>query len=85
VQRGDHLVFAHHAVRNQPIDFMLGTPQDMAMRRQDGVEALALEALERGEIVAHVAIGRCDHRGGPVQDVIARQQQLVFLEQQQQR
>ncbi len=54
----------------------------MSVRGQDELEGLARESLERVDVGAHVAVGRIDHGRRAVENVIAREQQPVFLEQQ---
>jgi len=38
------------------------------------------QLVERSHIVAHIAIGRPNHCGGPCHDMIAREEQLLFLQ-----
>ena len=58
----------------------------MAVRGQDELHVVLLaqgqQGVQRIQIVGHVAIGRVDHCGAAVQDVVAREQQTIFHQQQ---
>src|SRR5690606_2317539 len=56
--------------------------EHVPVRRQDVVDRLLAQPLQRLHVGMHVAVGRADHHGRAVHDVLARAQQPVFLEQQ---
>ncbi|MDT4873592.1 hypothetical protein FQZ97_1088460 [compost metagenome] len=57
--------------------------QHVAVRGQDEVDTVRLaqpvQLVQRFEVGAHVAVGRVDHGGAAVEDVVAREQQAVFF------
>ncbi len=44
--------------------------------------AQGVEPVERVQVVGHVAVGRVDHGGAAVEDVVAAEQQAVFAQEQ---
>ena len=44
--------------------------------------AQGVEPVQRIQVVGHVAVGRVDHRGAAVQDVVAAEEQAIFPQQQ---
>jgi len=51
-----------------------------AVRRPQGRKAARLDAVETGEVVAHVAVGRADHRRRPAHDVVAGEEGVLLMQ-----
>ncbi len=58
----------------------------MAVGREDELHIVLFagrqQCVQRLQVVTHMAVRRVDHRGAAVQDVVAREQQPVFHQQQ---
>ena len=56
------------------------------MRRQNELDLVLFtggaQQVQRGQVIVHVAVGRVDHRGAAVEDVVAAEQQSVFEQHQ---
>ena len=51
-------------------------------RQDEKRGAQGIEPVERVEVVGHVAVGRVDHGGAAVEDVVPAEQQAVFAQDQ---
>ncbi len=79
-QFGQDLALALPAMLGVGVDERGHIRDRRAVRWPEGVEAPRLHLFEAGQIVAHVAVGRSDHRGRPAHDVIAAEQGVLLGE-----
>ena len=72
-KRVDHFFLARQAVRDQAAQLPLRRADQIAVARRDDGDVLVEQLVERLQIGAHVAVGRIDHHGRALHDVIARE------------
>src|SRR5205814_823438 len=74
LQRRDHLALAGEPVRDETADLLVRRADEIAVAGRDDGEVLREQHLERGDVSAHVAVGRVDHHRRALHDVIAGEQ-----------
>jgi ATP-dependent Clp protease ATP-binding subunit ClpA len=88
-QAGSRVRLQHAAIPEEAKDLdrelrALLKEKDAAVRGQDVLHvqrcAGLVQAVQRIQVVAHVAIRRVNHRGAAVQYVIAREQKPIFFQ-----
>ena len=62
-------------------DSAVGVGDDAAVPGGDGVEVQTEQAVERCQVLGHVAVGRADHDRRALHDVVAREQQPLLVEE----
>ena len=68
-------------MHKQSLDNLVRSFHQETVARCEPLNVFLIEPLERGEIVRHVAIGRIDHDGRALHDVVAGEQQVLLFEQ----
>ena len=75
------LRFAPQPMRDDPPDLAMRRADQVAVPRRDDRDVARQQRFERGEVGAHVAVGRIDDHRRALHHVIAGEQHLRFLEQ----
>ena len=70
-QRMNDLLFTLHAVLDIFADFRLGFTDQRTMAGQNQADVESEQALQRCEIIGHVAVGRMDDRRAVAENIIA--------------